>query len=247
MRRLFLDGALSDTFSIGGPDAHHLLHVLRVKAGQHFVVVDADGRTAEAEITGCAADAVQLRRLADIAADTDSPVELVLAQCLPKADKMDFIVQKAVELGAVSVQPLRSTNCVVKYDAAKAAARGQKWQRVADEAAKQCGRTRRMTVEPLQGLAEWLAAFDFSAAALLFCYESEQRQGIRACLQELQTRRFVLLIGPEGGFTPAEAEALITAGAQSVTLGPRILRAETAALAALSVVQYEKGDLGGVS
>lgn len=249
MRRLFLTESLADEIAITGPDAHHLMHVLRARAGQHFLVVDAEGHMAEAEITAFSEKQVRMRRVADIEANTDSPVELVLAQCLPKADKMDFIVQKAVELGAVSVQPLRSANCVVKYDEAKAAARVGKWQKIADEAAKQCGRTRLLTVEPVRDLKVWLqgalAEERKAGTALLLCYENEQQQEIKAYLRRSGALRFIMIIGPEGGFTPQEAAFASSCGAVSVALGPRILRAETAALAALSVVQYEKGDLGG--
>ena len=128
-------------------------------------------------------------------------------------------------------------------DAAKAAARVQKWQRIADEAAKQCGRTRPLQVAEVQALSGWLKQLEAEGTALLFCYEKEQ-QGIRDYLRSSAASRYVVLIGPEGGFTPQEAELLLAAGAGSVSLGPRILRAETAAVAALSIVQYEKGDLG---
>lgn len=243
MRRLFVQGSLGPEIIIDGPDAHHLMHVLRAKKGQVFTLVDASGHTGEAEITGFTEESVTMRLLRELSADTESPLELWLAQCLPKADKMDFIVQKAVELGAARVQPLRSTNCVVKYDAAKAAARVQKWQRIADEAAKQCGRTRPLQVAEVQELSGWLKQLEAEGTALLFCYEKEQ-QGIRDYLRSSAAGRYVVLIGPEGGFTPQEAELLLAAGAGSVSLGPRILRAETAAVAALSIVQYEKGDLG---
>ena len=116
-----------------------------------------------------------------------------------------------------------------------------------DEAAKQCGRTRLPAVRPIEPLTDWLAARAARAdAALLFCYENEERQPMQAALRALpaSVREITLLVGPEGGFTLAEAEAITRAGGVSVTLGPRILRAETAAVAAMSIVQYERGDLG---
>ena len=245
MRRLFIDGELQDEIVITGSDAHHLMHVMRARAGQHCVVVDSRQQVAEAEIKAFTADSVLLQRLSMLESCTESPIEITLAQCLPKGDKMDFIVQKAVELGASFVQPLRSTNCVVRYDAKKAAARQQKWQKVADEASKQCGRSLRPVVQSIVSLEEWLAALQPEDGCVLFCYENEQQQGIRSCLQASQAGRYIVLIGPEGGFTPAEAARIQAAGACTVTMGPRILRAETAALTALAVLQYEKGDLGG--
>ena len=250
MRRLFIKTKLTDEIRITGSDAHHLMHVMRAKAGQQLIVVDDEGKTAETEITGFSEEAVTLRVRQIIDRSNEPPIGLVLAQCLPKADKMDFIVQKAVELGATSILPLRSTNCVVKYDAKKAAARQLKWQRIADEAAKQCARTIIPRVEPITELKSWLqslAAQKSGDTAFVMCYENGQQQEIRAYLRAAAARCYVVLIGPEGGFSLEEAALAAACGVQTVTLGPRILRAETAALAALSVLQYEKGDLGGRS
>lgn len=269
MRRLFYKGALADTIEITGSDAHHLMHVMRAKAGDEVVVVDDSGAVARMAMVAFSETAVTLELRERLAADTESPLELTIAQCLLKADKMDFVVQKAVELGATGVVPLASTNCVVRYDAKKAAARRDRWQKIADEAAKQCGRTALLTVAPVTTMADFIAtqqagrvatsssesdgavtATDDRAAsdrpALIFCYENETNESIKTVLQSLKTRgtdKIIVVIGPEGGFTLAEAEALVGAGAHSVTLGRRILRAETAAVAALTVVQYESGDL----
>ena len=245
MRRLLISGQLAEHMEITGPDAHHLMHVLRARIGQQLTVVDAAGRAARTEITGFTAACVELRLLERLVEQTESPVEIVLAQCLPKGDKMDFIVQKAVELGASRVIPLKSVNCVVKYDAKKSAGRQEKWQRIPDEALKQCRRSRRLAVMPLMALTDWLSLQQEPAAGAMFmCYEGAARQPLRTYLQELTCQCYTALIGPEGGFAPEEVSQSLAAGVQTVSLGPRILRAETAALAALSVLQYEKGDLG---
>lgn len=247
MRRLFLKGLLAPVVTLTGDDAHHLLYAMRAKAGDEVVLVDDAGQVARMELTGFTADTVTMRLIERLADDTESPLSLVLAQCLPKGDKLEFIVQKAVELGAVAVQPLASRNSVVRYDAKKAAAREKRWQKIADEAAKQCGRTRLPAVRPILPLADWLEAHQAREdEALLFCYENEEQQPMKAALRALpaSVREITLLVGPEGGFTLAEAEAIARAGGVSVTLGPRILRAETAAVAAMSIVQYERGDLG---
>ena len=245
MRRLFYKGLLADTVEITGSDAHHLMHVMRAKVGQEIILVDDENQVARMEMTGFREDAVTLTLRQRLEADTESPIDLVLAQCLLKSDKMDMVVQKAVELGAVGVIPLRSQNCVVRYDAKKAAARQQRWQKIADEAAKQCGRTALLTVEPVTDIHAFIAAEkDQEDSALVFFYENEDQQTLKDYLGQLKAKRIVLLVGPEGGFTLDEAKAVEEAGGKSVTLGPRILRAETAALTALSVVQYECGDLG---
>ena len=248
MRRLFYKGLLQDTIEITGADAHHLMHVMRARPGQEIIVVDDENQVARMEMTAFCETAVTLTLRERLAADTESPIQLVLAQCLLKADKMDFVVQKAVELGAVGVVPVRSQNCVVRYDAKKAAGRRDRWQKIADEAAKQCGRTALLSVEPVTDIEDFLQQEAANAdTELIFCYENEQDQTVKDYLSQVTAKRIVLLIGPEGGFSLDEAAAVAEAGGHSVTLGPRILRAETAALAVLAVVQYAKGDLGSAA
>ena len=245
MRRLFYKGTLAAVIEITGDDAHHLMHVMRAKEGQEVIVVDAENQVARMAMSAFREGAVTLTLQERLAADTESPIGLVLAQCLLKADKMDLVVQKAVELGAVGVIPVRSQNCVVRYDAKKAAARRDRWQKIADEAAKQCGRTALLSVAAVTDLNDFLQQNAAAAESeLIFFYENEQDQTVKSYLSQVQAKRIVLLVGPEGGFSLDEATAVAAASGHSVTLGPRILRAETAALTALAVVQYEKGDLG---
>jgi len=245
MRRLFIEGELSENIIIRGADAHHLMHVMRAKAGEQLTVVDDHGQVALLEMTAFTAETVTLRMVERLEADTEPPVELTLAQCLLKADKMDWIVQKAVELGATCIVPVASQNCVVRYDARKSVQRRERWQKIADEAAKQCGRTKLVEVKPILGWQELVKMISCGNSEWYFCYENEQQQKLKESLRQSKADSLSVLIGPEGGFTPTEAESVEQAGGKSVTLGPRILRAETAALAALSVLQYEAGDLGG--
>ena len=245
MRRLFYRGLLADTIEITGEDAHHLMHVMRAKPGQEVTVVDDAGQAARMAMTAFSATAVTLTLIERLDADTEPPIDITLAPCLLKGDKMEFVVQKAVELGAVGVIPVRSQNCVVRYDAKKAAARQQRWQKIADEAAKQCGRTALLAVEPVTDIKGLIAAEkEQEDSVLVFFYENEDQQTVKDYLRQITAKRIVLLVGPEGGFSLEEAKAVEEAGGKSVTLGPRILRAETAALTAMSVVQYECGDLG---
>jgi 16S rRNA (uracil1498-N3)-methyltransferase len=245
MRRLFYKGLLADTIEITGSDAHHLMHVMRAKAGQEVTVVDDEGSVARMEMTAFREDAVTLVLKERLAANTESPLELVLAQCLLKADKMDYVVQKAVELGVTEIVPVKSHNCVVRYDAKKAAARQARWQKIAEEAAKQCGRTALTEVAPITDLSSLLKENSGTEdTEIVFCYENEDETTVKSCLQAAKGKRLILLIGPEGGFTLDEAAKVQEAGGKAVTLGPRILRAETAAVAAVTVAQYENGDLG---
>ncbi|MBQ9377326.1 MAG: 16S rRNA (uracil(1498)-N(3))-methyltransferase [Schwartzia sp.] len=244
MRRLFIPGRLTDTVTLTGSDAHHLGYTLRARVGERVVVVDTAREVAAMEVVGFTADTVMLNLVEKLAAETEAPIRLTLAVCLLKSDKMDFVVQKAVELGAAKVQPLESENCVARYDKKKSETRRERWQRVADEAAKQCGRTALLTVSPILPFGEWLASRSAEDGAAFFCYEAEKEKTLGAWLAEMQDDAFTAVVGPEGGFTFEEAEAARQAGLSTVTMGPRILRAETAALAALAVVQHVKGDLG---
>ena len=245
MRRVFISGELQEEIKISGSDAHHIIHVLRGKVGQQLVVVDSLRQVAETEIIALAEDHLLLRLGKHLSADTEPPIEVTLAQSLPKGDKMDFIVQKAVELGVSRIIPVVAANCVVKYDAAKRVSRQKKWQKIADEAAKQCGRTLQPVVERVMSLEEVLE--NGEAASLFMCYEGEADQPIREFFASSEDSRFCVLVGPEGGFSPAEVALCRQNDVQTVTMGPRILRTETASLAALSLLLYAKGDLGGRS
>ncbi len=244
MRRLFIPGDLEDIIEITGADAHHLMHAMRAKAGQKFVVVDGSSHVGRVELISFTSDKVTARLTERLSNNTESPIDIVLAQCLPKGDKMELIIQKAVELGITAIQPLSSRNSVVRYDKKKAADRKNRWQKIVNEAAKQCGRTEIPDVCPITGLNEWLENTEFTSEDLfVFCYENEEKQSLKSCLRDSSAKRIFLLIGPEGGFSLDEAEEILIRGAKSVSLGPRILRAETAAMTAMSIIQYELGDI----
>lgn len=246
MRRIFIKALLEDRITIHGADAHHLAHVMRSKLGDKIVVADDEGKSGLYEIAGFTSDTVEMSLIEEINEQTESPIEIVLAQCLPKGDKLELIVQKATELGVNRIVPLTSNNCVVKYDAKKSKIRQEKWQKIANEAGKQCGRSLLPVVEEIQPLESWLtAAGQDEDMAVAMCYENEEQVGIKAFLQGTAAKRFAVVIGPEGGFSLNEAQKAKELGIASVSLGPRILRAETAAIGAVTVVQYEKGDLGG--
>ena len=246
MRQVFYPGELTEAIAITGGDAHHLAHVMRAQIGDVITVVDAAGQAAEMVVMELTRDAVHLRMQRVLPAETEDR-EVVLVQALLKGEKMDFVVQKAAELGAVCVCPIVTEHVVVRYDAKKAAVKAARWQKIADEAAKQCGRRTLMTVAPVVSLTELLRDPAYIGAAdtvTVFCYEQEERQSMRTVLGGTEARRVTLIVGAEGGFSPAEAAAVTATGGQSVSLGHRILRAETASLTALAVTQYELGNLG---
>ncbi|WP_196592759.1 16S rRNA (uracil(1498)-N(3))-methyltransferase [Pectinatus sottacetonis] len=244
MRRLFIDRKMEKKIIITGDDAAHLLYAMRSKPGQYITVVDKEGRIARTSIADCGPQKVDLDFVEWMdKAENESSVNITLMQCLPKGDKMDYIVQKAVELGITCIIPVESQNCVVKYDAAKKEKRCQKWQKTAKEAAKQCGRSTIPEIVPITNLSEGLNHISGYAACV--CYESEANISFKQYLQTHNKKNgYLVLIGPEGGFTAEEIEICRTKKIESVSLGKRILRTETAAVAALSILQYEKGDLG---
>ena len=246
MRQVFYPGVLTEAIAITGGDAHHLAHVMRAQIGDVITVVDAAGQAAEMAVTALTRDAVHLRMQRVLPAET-ADREVILVQALLKGEKMDFVVQKAAELGTVCVCPIVTEHVVVRYDAKKVAAKVARWQKIADEAAKQCGRRTLMRVAPVVSLTELLRDSGYigdADTATVFCYEQEERQSMRTVLRGTEARRVTLIVGAEGGFSPAEAAAVTAAGGQSVSLGHRILRAETASLTALAVTQYELGNLG---
>ena len=245
MRRLFYAGALAEKITITGGDAHHLAHVMRAQIGDEITVAGAGGRVARMTVSAVVPDAVQLSLEEYLVQEEENSHEVILVQALLKGEKMDFVVQKAVELGATAFHPVMTERVVVRYDAKKAAARAARWQKIADEAAKQCGRRALMPVAEITELSSLLQNAEFfhtSDTAVLFCYEGEAERSMRTALRALTARRIVLVVGPEGGFSLAEAAAVCAASAEVVSLGRLILRAETAALTALVLAQYELGN-----
>ena len=250
MRRLFLPGKLADTVTLTGSDAHHLGYTLRARVGERCVVVDAERAVASMEIVGFTADTVMLRLVERLAADTESPIRLTLAVCLLKSDKMDFVVQKAVELGAAKVQPLESENCVARYDGKKAEARRERWQRIATEAAKQSGRGAVPEVAVPADFKDLMKTLEPGWLKII-PYENEDERTLRQVLREYFPEKtgaaeapkgIYVFIGPEGGFSAKEVETCCENGFIPVTLGKRILRTETAGLAVVACVRYETGD-----
>lgn len=230
---------------ISGPDAHHISRVLRLKPDDYIEVVLGSGKIGKVKLIAFADDLVEGQIVQSYQADQESPINLRLYQGLAKGDKMDLVVQKAVELGVTEIIPFSSRFTVVKLDGAAAEKRRQRWQRIAEEAAKQCRRTQIPNVSPVMGFQEVLDQLSVrdEEHLVLLPYENEERQGIKD-LEVGSCSTVSVIIGPEGGFHVQEVEGAQQIGAKIITLGPRILRTETAGLVALSLVGYRWGDLG---
>ena len=244
MRRIFVQGPLSDFMDVKGETARHISFSLRMAVGDLLGVAGQDGHCGEAEIVRMTGETVTLA-LKKISDSSEPPVDVWLAQALPKTDKMDHIIQKAVELGIKGIFPLQTLHCVVKYDESKQADKLRRWQKISQEAAQQCGRGMVPVVGPFVTLTS-LVARTPKDTRMLMLYEAEAGQGLRSTLKQNFCDSWILLVGPEGGFAESEVDFCRAQGVSVAGLGPRILRTETAGLAALSAIMYECGDLGGM-
>lgn len=220
--------------------AHHALRVLRVRVGDELVLFDGQGGEYPGRVTEAGRVLrVELDDWLDV--ERDAPLALTLAQALPAGDKMDWVVQKAVELGAAAIQPLQAKRSVVRLagDRERAEKRTTHWQQVAVSACEQCGRNRLPKIGTLLDLPHYLAqpAGENETRLLL-----APQHGARLPELPRPLGAVTLLIGPEGGFDEAEEKAALSVGFQAVTLGPRVLRTETAGLAAMAAIMALWGD-----
>lgn len=221
---------------ITGSDVNHIGRVLRLKPGDRIRISDRNETDHLCEIEEITADAVRTRVLPDEVEDSELPVHFHLFQGLPKGDKMELIVEKAVELGVSSVIPVEMHRSIMKLDAKKKEARRERWAKIAESAAKQ---SKRRLIPEAEAVLSFPEALKRAAQmdVLLVPYEcAEGMDHTRAVLQDLKPGQHVgIWIGPEGGFEPSEIEALKAADAEIITLGPRILRTETAGPAVLAM------------
>lgn len=243
MHRFFIPQLYAAEMVIKDVDAKHISKVLRMQPGDKIQIVSDDGVTAIAEIVSLQADNVVVRCLEKLAESHEPSVNITLAQGLAKGEKMDFIIQKAVEMGASSIVPVAMEHSVVRLEGAKADKKVERWQKIAEAAAKQSKRDIIPQVQPVQTMQQMLANNDLQYK--IIAYECEDRLGLKTVLQSCDNlQELLLIIGPEGGISEFELELARKNGAVPVSIGKRILRAETAGVVALSAILYETGDLG---
>ena len=225
---------------ITGADVNHISHVLRMKPGEQFYVTDGERQGKYlCALKSVSAEQVVCDIVQNITDTMELPCEIVLYQGLPKADKMELIIQKAVELGASRIVPVETKRSVVKLDAKKAQAKISRWQGIAEAAAKQSKRDVIPVIGELVPLKEALKeAADFEVS--MMPYENAEGMAFtRKLLEGIQPgQRVAIFVGPEGGFDESEVEAALSMGTKPMTLGRRILRTETAGLAILSMLVY---------
>ncbi|AZK46826.1 16S rRNA (uracil(1498)-N(3))-methyltransferase [Paenibacillus lentus] len=254
MQRYFIDPEQfgDKMVSITGEDARHIGKVMRSKPEDKLIVSDGLAREALVEIVEIEAQQVTARIIEMLEATGEPRVQVTLAQSLPKGDKMEIVIQKCTEIGASSFLPFMSERTVVQYDPKKEEKRMARWRKIAKEAAEQAHRSKIPAIEAPVSWKELLAKLPEYELACV-CYEKEHGQQLRDVLKPFFQRlgdkapsRVMIVVGPEGGFAEQEIEQLEAAGAVTVGLGRRILRTETAGMAALTCIMYETGEMGEI-
>jgi len=237
--RFHLDGELREGAirALPEPAARHAARVLRLRPGDPLCLFDGRGGEHRARVVALAGARMEVRVEEPLAARGESPLALTLAQAVARGERMDWLVQKATELGVAVIQPLITERCVVRLDGARGERRAAHWRAVACAACEQCGRAVLPEVRAPLPFAEWLAGFRGAGMML----DPEAGRGPGALPHP--GPRLALLVGPEGGLSAGERRAARAAGLEPVALGPRTLRTETAALAALTLAQALWGDL----
>lgn len=225
---------------ITGGDVNHIKNVLRMRAGEKIAAVDeAGGRKYLCEIQEFTEDSVHCKILSTEEGDTELPARIFLFQGLPKADKMELIIQKAVELGCFEIVPVVCRRCVVKLEEKKKKSRQERWQAIAEAAAKQSGRRIIPRVHEVMTFSEALSyASDMDVRLIPYERAEDMAQTKRQLESVRPGQNIAVFIGPEGGFEEAEIEEAKKSGAVSVTMGRRILRTETASITMLSWLMY---------
>ncbi|MEA1080959.1 16S rRNA (uracil(1498)-N(3))-methyltransferase [Marinobacter qingdaonensis] len=239
--RIYTDSPLSAgvTAELDDNAAQHVGRVLRMQPGQELRLFNGDGQDYPATITAAGKKHVQVDVGTPEPNPTESPLEIVLGQTLSKGDRMDYAVQKAVEMGVTRIVPLTTDRCDVKLKGDREDKRLRHWQSVAISAAEQCGRARVPEILPVMTVAQWLEHSRDCDARLVLHHRTERS------LQSLNTpSRVALMIGPEGGLSADEIALAEQEGFLPVALGPRVLRTETAPVAAMALCQWLWGDIG---
>ncbi len=245
--RLYLPHSLEkgDVCIAPAEQARYIKTVLRMRAGESLLVFNGTGGEYEAVIRQTAEGlALEIIGRRPVTADR---IEITLCQAIPKADKMEAIIRHATELGAGRMIPFHAERSIPRWPAEKSLQKRERWQKIAVEASRQCGRADIPEIGEIVSFTEVLRS-THPGWLNLICWEEESARGIREVLRDPkygETRGFLLIIGPEGGFDRKEIDQALRAGLLSVSLGKRVLRVDTAAVAVIAIVQYEKGALGG--
>ena len=241
--RVFVEQPLHPGRTVLLPEqaGEHIVRVLRLERGHPLILFNGDGRECDTELASLAKRAVTAAVLTVREVNREAPLKLTLAQSMARGEKMDWILQKATELGVARIVPLVTHRTEVKLDADRAERRLAHWEAVLASACEQCGRNRLPRIDEPVKLADWAAALDADAdAGVRLALDPNGDANARDLVPAAQV---TLVVGPEGGLSETDLAALAKAGFRGLRLGPRILRTETAGLAALAALQALHGDL----
>lgn len=241
MPRFFVskDNIKENRILINGADAHHIARSLRMAEGDEAVVCDGEGSEYRCTLTRIRDEECECQIVEALDSGAESPVRIALCMAYPKGDKLEVVIQKAVELGCDRIIPFESSRCIKRPKAEKAEKQTARLRRIAEEAAKQCGRAKIPEVtSPLSYQQMLKEATDCDLS--LFCYENEDGLTVKDALKKADgVKSISIIVGAEGGFSPEEAALAAEHECLSVSLGRRILRCETAPLYALTAISYE--------
>lgn len=232
-------------FTIGGSEAHHIARVLRKRPGDVLSLFDGRSHRFEGRIDSVTSEAVS-GVILEKTIGHRLPLPVILCQALPKGNKLEWILEKATELGVSGIVPVESERCIARIPREKAGAKLARWQKIVEAAAKQCGQSILPKVHPVRPFREGLEPMDRTSTLALFVWEGESQRTIPQAWEARPSsvKSIQIWIGPEGGFSTSEATLAKKRGAIPVTLGPFVLRSETAAIAALTLVLSELGVMG---
>ena len=241
LTRVFVPTSLTSgmRLSVDGTAANHITRVLRLRVGEPLTLFDGHGGEYEAAIDEIRRDAVSLSVREHHDLERESPLTTALAQGVSRGERMDWVVQKATELGVSRIIPLLTERSVVHLDEKQSARKVRHWRSIAIAACEQCGRNRLPQIDTPRGLHEFLQASRPAGTGYLLSPRADRDLADAAPDHAGAT----ILIGPEGGLAEVEQQAAVAAGFTPVRMGPRVLRTETAAVAALTVLQHRYGDL----
>ena len=240
MKKIFIPTPLDEIIELPKDVTHHVLHVFRHNMEKPITVTGSDNRCGIYQITD-EVDGIAQAKLIEYVASDVSSYRTILVQSLLKGEKLEWVLQKATELNVDTIYLVSTANCVAKYDDKKLQSKVSRWEKIMLEAAQQCGRNQLPTLVVGETLSQVLA---IEANALkLVAYENEDGHTIKTALQSVHTSQtltdILICVGPEGGYQEKEINAIIESGGKSVSLGDTILRAETAAIGSLAMIQYE--------
>ena len=216
------------------PEVAHHIHVLRLGPEDPLTLFNGEGGEFQARLAGIGKKSADAEILSFLPREAELPYAVTIAQALPESSKMDWIVEKAIELGATAIQPLHAHRCVVRLSGDRAEKRLAHWQKIVVSASEQCGRNRLTLVHDIADFRKFTTNHDGGKRLLL---SPRATVSLAAWAQDHSPQPLTLMIGPEGGFTEAEEDLAITQGAQPISMGSRILRTETAGMAALAMLQ----------